>query len=120
MRIEIFVKTELTLQTTKDKQIRDLRNEIIRQFGGLSVIPNINGYWMSDSTHICVDDVEIWLIYADREIETSKWTINGNKATIHTTIEKTTEIIKAFNERIKKITAQKSQAYGIDGKLYFV
>jgi hypothetical protein len=113
MRIEIFVvKTKIDASmASNDKEdqilarkaewkLINVRNLLIKAFGGLTVIPNANGFWINKSGLIEGDSVEIWLIYTD--IEDSKLVIRG------------------FAKQIKKITAQDSQAFGIDGKLFFV
>jgi hypothetical protein len=123
MRIEIFVvKTKIDesrASEDKEDQILALRanselmrvqNEILRQFGGATVIPNAKGLWINQSGTLFKDSVEIWLIYANTD---KSFEENAQKKQI-------TEDITAFNERIKKITSQDSQAYGIDGKLFFV
>jgi hypothetical protein len=82
------------------QELMKTQKAICEEFGGLTVNPKLKGYWVDETGAVISDSVETWLIYAD------SGAIN--------------EKIRAFNERIKKITAQKSQAYGIDGKLYFV
>ncbi len=76
-----------------------IKYELVTEFGGLTETGTETGYW-SDNGIVCEDSVQRWLIYGDsRSFE-----------------EKITE----FNKRIKIVTHQKSQAFGIDGKLFFV
>lgn len=103
MRIEIFVvTTELDAKhdiNGKTMLNEVIRTELIREFGGLTETGTESGYWHNNS-QICVDSVKRWIIYTESK--------------------DCFEIIEAFAKRIKKITAQASQAFGIDGKLFFV
>jgi len=123
MRIEIFVvKTELDKKQEDEeeriakidyecdynfgtplinelKQLEIIKSEITHEFGGLTIIPNCKGYW-EDSTQFYKDNGEIWLIY--------------------TASKDCLAIIEAYAKRIKNLTYQKAQAFGIDGKLYLV
>jgi len=76
-----------------------IKYELVTEFGGLTETGTETGFW-SDNGIVCEDFVKRWLIYGDsRSFE---------------------EKIEAFNKRIKIVTHQKSQAYGIDGNLKFV
>jgi hypothetical protein len=103
MRIEIFVvTTEIDRNIARNAYWTDLealKAEMIRQFGGLTETLPDKGYWSKDG-EICYDIVKRWIIYAHHP--------------------ESVAIIKAFAQRIKKLTSQDKQAFGIDGKLYLV
>jgi hypothetical protein len=103
MRIEIFVVlTEIKRSNCPRLRWSDLEVEkakLTREFGGLTQTGEEKGYW-NDNGEICVDTVERWLIY--------------------TASTDCFEIIESFAKRIKEITAQRSQVFGIDGKLFSV
>jgi hypothetical protein len=113
LRIEIFVvTTELNRNIATHAywtELEALKAEMIREFGGLTETGTETGYW-NDNGEICADTVKRWLIYADLSKSLEK---QAHEAQI-------IENIGAFAKRIKEITAQKSQAFGIDGKLYLV
>jgi hypothetical protein len=104
MRIEIFVvlNTKIDENTVKNPygiELEALKAEIIREFGGLTETNEERGYWWNNN-EICVDTVRRWIIYTESK--------------------DSYEIIEDFAKRIKNLTDQKSQAFGIDGKMYFV
>lgn len=123
MRIEIFVvKTKIAesrasferednvIALKAESELLRIQNEILRQFGGATVIPNVKGLWINQEGVKFKDSVEIWLIYANTD---KSFEEIAQKKQI-------TEDVTAFNKRIKEITAQDSQAFGIDGKLFFI
>jgi hypothetical protein len=113
MRIEIFVvTTELDAKhdiNGKTMLNEVIRTELIREFGGLTETGTETGYW-NDNGEICADSVKRWIIYANTD---KSFEEKAQKKQI-------TSDITAFAKRIKKLTAQDSQAFGIDGKLFFV
>jgi hypothetical protein len=103
LRIEIFVvltEQKKLCDVIGHSELIDIQNKIAKKFGGLSIIPNVKGLWIDNTSGICEDSNEIWLIYAHHK--------------------ESVAIIEAFAKQIKKITYQQSQAFGIDGKLYLV
>ena len=103
MRAEIFVvTTEISRNIATNAywtELEALKAEMIREFGGLTETGTETGYW-NDNGEICADTVKRWLIYSP-------------SADFF-------EIIEDFAKRIKKITSQKLQVFGIDGKLFSV
>jgi hypothetical protein len=102
MRIEIFVvKTLNPDQNRLDK----LKEALIRLFGGLTIIPNCEGFFLDKNTQfgtIWHDKTEIWQIYTDFK-------------------EKT--VIKALEPylaRIKNATRQTTQAYALNENLRLI
>lgn len=113
MKVEIFViktkideskasndKEDKALALRAEWKLINVRNLLIKAFGGLTVIQNAIGFWINESGAIETDNAEMWLIY--------------------TNLKNTKSIIEAFAKQIKKITAQDSQAFGINTCLYFV
>lgn len=109
MRIEIFV-------VRSEKENKDrlgiAKGALIRLFGGLTVIPKCQGYWLNENKEIEADSVEIWLIYADFPEADTK----ANAIFKQTKMNAFLSIL----ELIKDATRQKSQAYALNDKIYFL
>jgi hypothetical protein len=110
MKIEIFmVKTLNPSQKELDRQ----KEALIKLFGGLTIIPNCEGFWLekpkkiwnkqeqlkTEKGTIWHDKVEIWQIYAVNDI--------SNLA------ERLSDILG----KIKRLTKQKEQVYAINDQL---
>jgi len=140
MKIEIFVvNTEIVklndkimqygidkTKTAKDILILDIERKTIidslhaeklcltKLFNGLTVIPNCCGYWLNDNNGKIENDfVETWIIYVNDDLT--------EKLEYETVLRKDIEQkLKDSLTRIKKATQQKSQAYSVDNKIYFI
>lgn len=108
MRIELYVVTtnlykNLNYLTYEEKtnieKLEKVKAEIIKEFGGLTVIPNNKGFWINDSNQMVSDNVDIWLIFTYNCCEKS---------------------VNAYSLQIKAITTQCSQLYVIDNKSHMV
>ena len=101
LKIEIFVvTTELKEKLCSLNKLEELKVELCKEFGGLTVIPNCKGYWM-DNDKLINDDVEIWTIYTN-----SEYGVYGK--------------INAYSLQIKAICNQKTQLFALDGHVYFI
>jgi hypothetical protein len=95
MRIQIFVvKTE----KPNVQVLEQLRKSLVKMFHGLSIIPDVKGYWVNDKGKEDKDKVEIWEIYTD--------TSGFNN-------EEFMDIMK----EIKTVTKQSVQAVGINNDM---
>jgi len=110
LRIEIFV-----VKTAKPDfyELQEAKRSLIKLFGGITVIPNCLGYWLNPQNgKIERDLVEIWLIYADFP------EIKEEADRIH--VESQMQTLMRILSLIKKATHQKSQAYALNDKIYFI
>jgi len=109
LRIEIFV-------VRSEKENKDnlgiAKGALIRLFGGLTIIPNCVGYWLNENKEIEADSVEIWLIYADFPEADTESNAIFKRTTMNTFL--------TILELIKEATRQKSQAYALNNKIYFI
>lgn len=116
--------TEINIYVTKTELIKDdgilnknalllleaLKLELINLFQGLTIIPNIQGYWIdSNNNSVCVDHNEIWQILTDKDLRQIENKYIANHAL---------RIIEA----IKITTKQKSQLYTVkrDTEINFI
>jgi hypothetical protein len=103
MRIEIFVvTTEISRNIAANAywtELEAIQADLVREFGGLTETGTERGYW-NDNGEICADTVKRWIIYAHHTESIAK--------------------IEAYAQRIKKITQQEKQAFGIDGKMVLI
>lgn len=110
MKIEIFVvKTEIEkLEQAKRENallwLNSRKETIINLFSGLTVVSDCVGYWLNDKKEIEKDNVEIWIIYTEKALDSGFY------------LSTLTHLLKS----IKRITKQQSQAYAIDNKMFFV
>jgi hypothetical protein len=110
MEIKIFVvKTELENNpslTTNGKlnieALAELKQQLIKLFGGLTEIKNCAGYWLNDKGTIESDKVNLWLINAEK----------NNYALII--------LLREILIEMKTLTVQKTQAYTIDNNIFFL
>ena len=109
MRIEIFVV--LSAKPNKP-ELEIAKRALIRLFGGLTIIPNCKGFWLNKNGKIEKDLVEIWLVYADFP------QIKEEADRIH--VESKMQALTKVLSLIKQATHQKSQAYALNNKIYFI
>ncbi len=109
-----MVKIELYVVTTENpdaQQLEQLKVELCKEFGGLTVIPNCEGYWLDDPRRFQdgkfgvkpkmeKDSVQIWVILSSTVI--------------------TSSVIMKYIERLKQICSQKVQLFVVNGMPYFV
>lgn len=108
--IKIFVvKTELkrkkgnlsSLQKIELTVLNNLKEELIRKYGGLTEISNFKGYW-NNNGEIWEDTGDLWLIYG-----------SFSESTI------INELIPILRQ-IRATTNQLSQAYAINNEIGFI
>jgi len=106
MKIEIFVVKTLN---PSQKTLDSIKEALIGIFGGLTIIPNCEGFYREceiKNHHakevICHDKVEIWLIYTDFKEQTIM------------------KALEPYLTRIKAITKQTSQAYTLNSNLRLI
>jgi hypothetical protein len=110
VKIEIYVVTTELKQnpsTLHDnerakarKALDQLKVELCREFGGLTVVPNCTGYWRNENLELECDDTEIWIILSSTVI--------------------TSSAILKYAERLKVLCSQKSQLFTVNNFPYFV
>jgi len=106
MKIEIFVVKTLN---PSQKTLDSIKEALIGIFGGLTIIPNCEGFYREceiKNHHakevICHDKVEIWLIYTDFKEKTA------------------IKALEPFLARIKNATQQTTQAYALNENLRLI
>lgn len=119
MKIEIFVvKTEIIKNVGKkfirlEDKLDSEKQNLTKIFGGMTIIPNCHGYWLNDNDKVEKDFVETWIIYVNDNLT--------EKLEYETVLRKDIEEeLKESLKRIKIATQQKTQAYAIDNKIYFI
>jgi len=98
VRIELYVVTTLVNDKAK-LELEQLKVELCREFGGLTVVPNCKGYWLTNE-ELDYDDTEIWIILSATVI--------------------TSSTIMKYAERLKSICSQKVQLFTANNTPYFV
>lgn len=117
MEIKIFiVETELLKlkNTIAEKELKiktyqyllRAKTDLIKLFNGLTELKNCTGYWINEKGLIESDKVNYWLIYTTKEH--FKEGFNVEKTFIGILMQ------------IKELTKQKTQAYAIDGNMFFL
>jgi hypothetical protein len=96
MRIELYV---VTTENPDVEQLEQVKVQLSKEFGGLTVVPNCKGYWV-DNEKLYVDCTEIWIILSSTVITPSS--------------------IMKYAEQLKKICSQKSQLFSVNNQPYFV
>ena len=110
LRIEIFV-----VKTAKPDfyELQEAKRSLIKLFGGITIIPNCEGYWLNPQTGVIERDlVELWLVYADLPEPKEE------ADRIH--VESKLNTLMRILSLIKKATHQKSQAYAINNQIHFI
>lgn len=99
MKLEIYVvTTNISLKCERDA-LEQLKVKLCEQFGGLTVIPNCTGYWLSNKKLI-TDNVQIWEIVSLTVI--------------------TTQDVMPFAYKLAEICKQEVQLIVINGMPYYV
>jgi|SRR5208337_1993937 len=96
VRVELYV---VTTNNPDKAKLEEIKAKLCDVFGGLTVIPNCEGYWM-DGTKMVTDETQIWVILSSTVI--------------------TTKDILPFAEQLKLICQQKSQLFTVNGTPYFI
>jgi hypothetical protein len=120
MRVELYVVTTEIAKNSKDcqkctlnahceqclkeederkQQLEQLKVELCKKFGGLTVIDNCEGYW-TDNGQLIKDDVQIWRILSTDVI--------------------TPKDIMPYAERLKSVCKQKVQLFTVADMPYYV
>lgn len=111
MKIEIVVvKTEIDLNGTPSqiKQLRLSQNDLLKLYGGLTVIPSTKGLWMDKDGLVSADSSEIWQIYVRNDFP------NPN-ADIMTQIPEGWALLKIL-KAIQTATSQRSQFFAVNNE----
>jgi hypothetical protein len=95
MIIEItVVTTEILNGKVKPETVEEIKDEMIREFGRLYILPNRIGFWYDKDGKLYEDTSEVWRIITDKPDAEEK--------------------IKVYADKIKIATKQLAQLYTIN------
>ena len=98
--IKIFcVTTDIKHDYQRDC-VKQLKTQLIKEFGGLTVIKDTEGLWLDEKNEIVTDSTDIWLIITNKE-----FLLNG---------------LWELSEKLRKVTNQSVQFFSVDGLPFYV